>query len=307
MVMLCLLAILIMFFMISFGTYLYTFKRPGENHREVAEMKAIRYEDLYPDIADNIKKVSMAEYEDVETISYDGLKLRGKLKFVSSKKPVIIFFHGYKSSPFRDFSGGYGYSEKRGYNALLVFQRAHGESEGKSITFGIKESYDVISWVKWCRERFGENVKILLMGISMGASTVVMASGRDALENVKGIVADCGYSSPKEILCHVIKRRGLPLKVSYFFVRLGAKLFAGFDPEEYSSKEAVKFTNVPILLIHGKEDGFVPCEMSENVRRENIEKCTHLYVDGANHGLSYYEKKEDYENALDEFLKNIEF
>ena len=87
---LCFVIPLAVFFAITFGAYLYTFARPGKNHREVAEMKAIRYEDLYPDIVDNVKKVSMAEYEDAETTSYDGLKLRGKLKFVSSKKPVIM-------------------------------------------------------------------------------------------------------------------------------------------------------------------------------------------------------------------------
>lgn len=295
-------SILVIIVLISFGAYLYTFRRPGKNHGEVAEMKEIRYEELYPEIADNVKKVSSGEYEGVETLSFDGLKLKGKLKFVSEERPVIIFFHGYKSSPFRDFSGGYGYCEKRGYNSLLVFQRAHGESEGKSITFGVKESYDAISWVDWCRKRFGENVKIILMGVSMGASTVVMASGRGDLKNVSAIVADCGYSSPKEILCHVIKRRGFPLKISYWFVRLGAKLFAGFDPEEYSSLDASRKGNIPILLIHGTKDSFVPLEMSERVRLANPERCTYLYVEGANHGLSYYEDTSEYENALDKFL-----
>lgn len=296
---------LAVFFALVFAIYLYTFARPSKNHREVAEMKAIRYEELYPQIVNNVKKVSEGEYEDAETVSYDGLKLRGKLKLGSEGSPVILFFHGYKSSPFRDFSGGYGYCIKRGYNALLVYQRAHGKSEGKSITFGVKESYDVISWVKWCRERFGENVRIILMGVSMGASTVIMASGREISENVTGIVADCGYSSPEDILRHVIKKRGLPLKLSYPVVRLSAKMFAGFDPEEYSSYEAIRKSDIPILLIHGTGDGFVPFEMSEKVRGERPDGCKCLYVDGANHGLSYYENTNEYENTLDEFLAGL--
>ncbi len=300
-----LLVLTLVLFLLLFSIYVYTFRRVGKGHREVAEMKKIKYKELYPEIADNVRRVSKEDYEDVETVSYDGLKLCGKLKVVSEDRPVIIFFHGYKSTPFRDFSGGYGYAQKRDYNVLMVFQRAHGESEGKSITFGIKESYDAVSWVKWCKERFGKNVKIILMGVSMGASTVIMASGRDRLKGVSGIVADCGYTSPKEVLCHVIKKRGLPLKISYWFVRLGAKLFAGFDPEEYSSKEAVKCGDTPILLIHGTKDSFVPMHMSEAVREVNPGICTHLYVEGANHGLSYYENTKDYEKALDEFLKSV--
>ena len=295
------------FFLLLWGIYLYTFRKPGKNHREMAEVRALRYESSFPDIVKNIEKVSRAEYETVETFSRDGLRLRARLYCPFENAPIVLFFHGYKSSSFRDFSGGFECCMEMGVNMLLPDQRGHGLSEGKTITFGIKESMDCLCWIEFCRERFGVDAKILLMGVSMGASTVVMASGRGVPDNVVGVVADCGFSSPKDVICHVIKRRSLPVKVTYALTKLAAIIFGGFNPESYSSQIAAKAMKIPLLLIHGTKDGFVPAEMSEKVMKACEGECTLLKVEGANHGLSYYKDTKSYKEALYRFSEHTHF
>lgn len=85
-------------------------------------------------------------YEDVFITSFDGLRLHAKFYAASERKaPVQIMFHGYKSSAERDFCGGLREGIDGGFNVLLVDQRAHGESEGKYLTFGVNERFDCLS------------------------------------------------------------------------------------------------------------------------------------------------------------------
>ena len=152
---------------------------------------------------------------------------------------------------------------------ILVDERGHGRSEGRVLSFGIKEQYDCLEWTKYATERFGEDTKIVLGGISMGAAIVLLAAGLDLPNTVKGILADCGYTSPKEIVQKVSGDRGLPVKVMYPLARLGAKLFGHFDLEDGDTEEALRKCKVPVLFIHGEDDRLVPCEMS----RRNYAAC----------------------------------
>ena len=188
---------------------------------------------------------------------------------------------------------------------MVVYQRAHRESGGKTITFGVKERFDCLDWIAYVNERFGENTPILLMGLSMGAATVLMAAGLDLPSNVKGIMADCGFSSPKEILQEVIRKMKYPLRITYFFVRMSARIFGHFDPEEASAVEALKNAKVPVLIIHGDDDRFVPSRMS----RDNYDACASakeiLIVPGAGHGLSYCVDAKAYEKAVQDFIDRV--
>jgi len=145
-------------------------------------------------------------------------------------------------------------------------------------------------------------VKLILTGISMGASTVLMAAGNPLPENVIGILADCGFNSAKDIIKKVIRQLGLPPKISYPFVKLGARLYGGFDLEETSAEEAMKKCTKPVIFFHGESDDFVPCDMS----RINYEACAAkkrlVTIPGAGHGLSYAIAPEAYLTALREFF-----
>lgn len=244
-------------------------------------------------------------YEDVFITSFDGLRLHAKFYAASERKaPVQIMFHGYKSSAERDFCGGLREGIDGGFNVLLVDQRAHGESEGKYLTFGVNERFDCLSWASYAAERFGNDVKIYLYGISMGAATVLMASALPLPKSVSGIVADCGYTSPKAIICSVLRDHHVPAAPVYAVACLGARLFCGFDLDSASALDALSRSHIPVLFIHGDDDRFVPCHMSrENFEASAAEHKKLLIVHNAGHGLSYMLDRPAYLSALHSFLE----
>jgi len=234
--------------------------------------------------------------------SHDGLKLYGRYFEYAPDAPIELMFHGYRGSAERDLSGGVRRCFKLGHSVLLVDQRCSGKSDGSVITFGIHEHRDCLSWLEEMQSRF-PNKKFILTGISMGASTVLIAAGSLMSENVIGVLADCGYTSAKEIIQVVIKQMGLPPTLSYPFVKLCARLYGHFDLEDISSVDAVKNCKVPVIFFHGEDDAFVPCEMS----RINYEACSSrkrlVTIPGAGHGLSYPVDPEQYLNAMRDFFK----
>ena len=249
-----------------------------------------------------MKEVRAMPHEDITLKSFDGLTLRGKFYEYAPGAPMELMFHGYRGAAERDLCGGVQRCFALGRSALIVDQRACGGSEGHVITFGVMEYRDCLTWLDYADKRFGPDRKFILTGISMGASTVLIAAGRPLPENVIGVLADCGFTSAKAIIRKVIGQMGLPQGLAYPFVKLGAKLYGRFDLEEVCALEAVKHCQVPVILFHGEADDFVPCQMS----RENFEACGArkrlVTVPGAGHGLSYLVAPEAYLEALEEFF-----
>lgn len=244
-----------------------------------------------------------APYEEVSIVSHDGLKLTGRYYHVADGAPLQILCHGYKGNAIRDFCGCWKIAVEAGHNVLLINERCHGGSEGHTITFGILERQDVLDWIKYANGRFG-NVPVLLVGVSMGAATVLMAAGMDLPENVRGVIADCPYDAPANIIKKVLgKDRGMPEAVVYPLIRLGGRLFGRFDLESDSPVEAVKRANVPILLIHGDDDRFVPYEMSRNIHGAAQEKIEFHTIPGAGHAINYAVAPEMYRVAVMGFIE----
>ena len=252
-----------------------------------------------------IDTLNAIPYEPVSIPSDDGLRLRGRYYHQKDGAPVVIGFHGYRGTPSRDFSGGTEMYLSAGFNLLMVEQRAHCGSEGHTITFGVKERYDCQAWIDYVRWRFEPDTPILLGGISMGAATVLMASGLDLPENVKGIVADAPYTSPKAIIQKVCRDVKIPPKLAYPFLWLGALVFGGFRLGAANAAEAVKHTTVPILLIHGEDDRFVPCDMGREIAAANPEMVElHTFPD-AGHGLSFLIDRQRYERIARAFFARV--
>lgn len=248
-----------------------------------------------------MKQTRSMPHEDVSIRSFDGLTLCGSYYEFEPGAPIELMFHGYRGTAERDLCGGVQRCFTLGRSALIVDQRAGGRSEGHVITFGVNESRDCLAWVDFMIKRFGPDVKIILTGISMGAATVLTAAGKPLPKNVIGVLADCGYTSAKDIIREVMHQMKLPPKLLYPFVKLGARLYGRFDLEEASPIEALKTCRVPVFFVHGEADDFVPCAMS----RSNYSVCPSqkqlLTVPGAGHGLSYLIDGGRYLSALAQF------
>ncbi len=294
------------FFLIAYICYRMTFlvlpkHRIAPDDLPNAEQYAVLHEKMLP----MIHTAMDIPFEEVRIQSEDGYTLYGRYYEKKPGAPVQIQFHGYRSQALRDFCGGMQYAMSCGCNVLLVDQRAHGKSQGKCLAFGILERFDCRAWVKYISERCGKETPIILVGMSMGAATVLMASDLDMPGNVAGIVADCGYDSPKAIIQRVIKMLHYPPRAAYAMVRLGGRIYGGFDIEAHDAPRALANTKIPVLLIHGEDDRFVPCDMS----RASFEACasqkTLFTVPEAGHGLSYMIDPEGYQGAIRRFLGEI--
>ena len=192
------------------------FRRNGSTNKDDRlTIKGEQYETYAEVIRRAVDRVLPVPYEEVCITSRDGLKLYGRYYHHKDDAPLGIFFHGYRSGPILDGNGGYLICERRGYNVLIVTQRAHGKSEGNVMTFGIKERLDCLDWISYANERFGAKTPIVLMGMSMGAATVLMAAGEDLPENVKGVIADSPFTAPSDIIRTVMKDYKLPVRFMY--------------------------------------------------------------------------------------------
>lgn len=290
----------------SYFCYRLAFSVPKQSSEALFEMPDT--EQYAPYSAEARQMISDAleiPYKEAVVTSYDGLRLFGKCYIASADAPWLIMLHGYRSGAERDFCGGLKFGIDSGFNVLLVDQRAHGKSEGKCLTFGIKERYDCLTWTNYVISQAGSSCKIALYGMSMGAATVLMAAGSGLPKNVACIVADCGYTSPKAIIKKVIREMHYPVFPTYALVRLGGMLFGGFDIEEYSAVQAMEKCDIPVLFIHGDDDRFVPCDMGrENHRHCRAEGKKLLIVPNAGHGMSYMSDKRAYLGTVSEFLKS---
>lgn len=241
--------------------------------------------------------------QDVFITASDGCRLHGVWVSAPNAKGTVILLHGYRSTPLIDFSSALDFYHNAGFNLLIPDQRAHGKSEGKFITFGVKESDDVLQWVAFHNRTFG-NIPVVLCGLSMGASTVLYTADKQLQDNVKGIIADCGFTSPKAIISAVYKRTiHLPPVLSMWAVDLFARAFAGFSISEKDTCVTLANSRVPVLMIHGGADDFVPCQMSKDGYQACSGKKKLLIVECAGHGVSYIQDRDGYTQAVVTFLE----
>ncbi len=245
-----------------------------------------------------IAEFEAAPYEAVSICSHDGLTLTGKYYHLADGAPLEILCHGYKGNALRDFCGAWRIAQEVGHNVLLIDERAHGSSQGHTITFGILERRDCLAWIDYAEKRFGP-VPTVLLGVSMGAATVLMTSALELPQQVKGVIADCPYDSPARIIQTVLGHdMGKAVKLIYPLIRMGGKLYGKFDLEAASPVEAVRQAKVPILLIHGDDDRFVPYDMSCRIHQAAPESIEFHTIPGAGHALNYVTAPEQYRQAV---------
>ena len=290
--------------MLTFYAYRVTFYAPPRKGDE--DQYLIPNDEQYRKDAEKLRacisNLDNMEYEPVQICSHDGKILFARYFHVKDGAPLQIQFHGYRGSALRDLCGGTPLALKLGHNALLVDQRGHGRSEGNTITFGVLERQDCLQWIRYAQDRFGTEIPIVLVGVSMGAATVLMASELELPKAVKAVVADCPYSAPSAIIAKVADGMGLPGKPAAAVCSIGGILYGRFRLGSCSAVKAVRKTRLPVLLLHGEDDRFVPCEMSKQI----YEACGSVKrletFPNAAHAMCYMEDPARYEMVVTDFL-----
>lgn len=273
------------------------------NDYSVARTKKIA--PVYEQILSMIDDVNRVPYESVYITSHDGYRLRARLYDAPEGAPVAICFHGWRGTPSRDFSGAAPMLIRNGWRVLLVEQRSQGRSEGHCMTFGSKERLDCLAWTRWAADRFGTECKIMLFGISMGAATVLLASALNLPAQVRGIVADCPFSNGRDILVRVASGAGVPKLAAAHLAYLTSAIWGRFRLKDTDVCQAVKHTRVPILIIHGEDDDFVPPEMSAQILSCNPAMIERHTFPGASHGISFVIDPGRYEELVTEFAARV--
>ena len=290
---------------LTFRTAYYSPANRKEDPRHIPSKE--QYQQVAEGILALVDNIEQYPFESVNIKSDDELMLAGRYYHVQDGAPVVIVFHGYRSTAFRDCAGMFKLCMELGYNVLLPDMRAHGKSQGRVITLGIRERIDCLRWVEYVVKRFGTDTRILVSGCSMGAATVMM-SAELLPEQVKGIACDCGYTSPRAIMMDVSQKMHMQPKLAYFFLRLSARLLGGFDPDERNSLQSLENSPIPALFVHGEDDRYVPCSMAyENHAASAAGIKQLLTVPGAGHGLSFLVDEAAYRDAVHTFLGRIGF
>lgn len=297
-------ALFVLYWAAVYGIYRFAIVRRGGGTADVTE---IRYKPLlsYREEAEaGVRWFLNQKPEPVSIRSYDGLTLRGYWLPHPQAKAAMVLVHGYRSSWATDFGCVLPFYYEQGYSVLVCWQRAHGESEGKHICFGVKERFDCRDWVRFLESRIPAGQPVFLDGVSMGASTVLMAAGLPDLPDcVCGVIADSGFTSAWDEFASILKRLHLPFHPLIDSANWMARRLAGFDFRECSTLDAVRETKLPLLLVHGEADTYVPPEFS----RQNYEACCSekrlVTVPGAVHGMSYLVDRNVCRRELLEFLE----
>lgn len=253
---------------------------------------------------DAVKKLEEGTHKLCEITARDGERLVGHLFTVEGARRTLLAMHGWRSSWSGDFAAIADFWLDIGCNVLFAEQRGQNNSGGDFMGFGLLERYDCLEWVKYLNENGHASLPIYLCGISMGATTVLMASGLELPENVRGVCADCGFTSPSEIWKHVVENN-LHLRYDRFRRMIAndicKKRLCG-EEADYSTVDALKNCSIPVLFVHGTDDKFVPISMTF----ENCKACASPYkllvVPGAEHGMSYILNKDGYERVTNEFF-----
>ncbi|WP_313898458.1 alpha/beta hydrolase [Lederbergia sp. NSJ-179] len=251
--------------------------------------------------------VATRDFEEIQMKSRDGLNLTGY--YLPAKEPtdkLVIFTHGYLGHAKQMGLFGQYYYEELGYNIFMADARGHGESEGDYYGFGWPDRLDLIDWTKLLVNKLGEDTQVVYHGLSMGAATVLMASGeKDLPSQVEAIVADSPYTSVYNLLAYQMKRMfKLPAFPILDSTSMVTKAKAGYSLREANALKEVEMTNVPILYIHGKADTFVPTKLAIELYDHTNSEAELMLVEGANHGESFVLEKDAYKERLNSFLSH---
>lgn len=271
-------------------------------------MNHIAGNEMFDDYSEKARKAEkdFLKYP-LETITLktpDGATLKGKLlEPKESNGKLILACHGAHSSGIGEFCFIGPYFYENGYTLFMPDHRGCGESDGKFMGYGTHESKDTFLWLDYLKKRF-PSLSIFLLGVSMGAATVLMMSEKADDKAIKGIIADCSYTSAWDEFSYQLKTSfHLPNFPLLNICDIYSRLLAGYSFKDASPIKAVKNAKKPILFIHGNKDDFVPYFMQDILYKACPTEKMCLTVEGAVHARSYYTNPVVYQNAVETFIE----
>ena len=279
----------------------YGIVRPKTKKPETEEIYIIRQEIRKA----NNQRLYDLNPEDLTLKSIDGLNMKAwYLPAEKETKRFVICVHGHQCNGPDEFSHMMPfYHYDMGYNYLLPDLTAHGRSEGKYIGFGSFDSKNILRWVDYLIDRFGEDIEIILHGISMGAATVMLCNELDPPDQVKLIIEDCGYGSAYEQLCDALKGMiGFDFKLIVKMAGVICKGVAGYSFKDADPLGHMDKAKNPILFIHGEKDGYVPFRFAQQLYDACPVDKDFLWVPDTIHAYSYYNAKDEYEAKVKSFI-----
>lgn len=280
------LLVLVLGFVISYLTvnlimYNRFFKKQPSERMEKGALRDSYYNPFLDEIKSAVRRMEKLPFERVTCLSRDNLNLSAKY-YANKKEKIVVFCHGVHAVPWNNFSVIGEDFYKAGYDILLIEQRAHWQSEGKYITYGISEGNDILCWLEWLKS--SPVKEIVLYGVSMGAASIAFASDKITDQRVKAMVLDCGFTSFNDLRLHIFQRIRLPFWMAYFAFLLGRK--KAKIPLKENTKSHLSKTTIPTLFIHGDADYVVPKEHSI----ANFEACSArkelIIVEKAGHAVA---------------------
>lgn len=251
-------------------------------------------------------KLKKHRFRRVAVKSFDGLILNGFIKKAENEKRIILAAHGYKSSWFKDFALVSEHLFESDCTVLFIEQRAHGKSEGEYTSFGIHERHDCLTWLDYIIRNTDSHLPVYLYGVSMGATSVLMASEKILTSRVKGIIADSPFTSPIDIISHTLDRK---IKKNVSKERLIEHLDLmlmkrfGFSMYDFSVDEALKSVSRPVLLFHGTEDRLTPFSMTEKIFNNCHSEKSLVIFENSKHLHGCFDYRNKYLDSLTNFFE----
>lgn len=242
------------------------------------------------------------KFEEQCITSADGLKLKAWLLLPEKPVATVIALHGFRSWPSREFAGVAKLMFDNNIAVLYPFQRAHRISEGKYITFGVKEKFDCVQWANILATKFPE-LPMYLYGQSMGGATVLFSGALDLPSQVKGVIADSAYDSPVNIVKDLLQRSyHLPAYPLIWFVDIWAFLLGRFGLYSDRACKTMR-ADLRYLFIHGDKDDLVPFYMG----KRNYDSCpakdkSFMIVHDSGHCACCYKEESLYKKNLIRFI-----
>ena len=298
---LSLLALLIILYLIYMKhVFNNNFLRDKEIPLTEVDLSKTHYAPYVDKIAKNMKKALNLPYEEISITSNDNLKLIGRYYNNNSKK-TVIFVHGFKALPYNNFATQLLSFLEHGYNALVIWNRAHGISDGKYITFGVKESDDLHLWIDKVNDLYHPE-SIILYGTSMGGATVLITEGEKNHENVKVVIDDCGFKSINSVIIPKLKRNHIPPVIVIPVFKLYCRIFAKYKLLE---KEPINYVGKilkPIIFIHSELDDTVYISDSIDMAKLAQKETLNIFVKNAGHTSTFLANEDEVAPKIFEFL-----